>query len=158
MIDFKSVNFFLPVLKSLDNRRALFVASHNSNTSHFYASPSSWEAYRYRQLTTNFELKFFVCWHISIWVFQNSVCPYPDKRKSPWLRYYHSYISNWSMERSSRVQLQYGNFLFQKSSNWRNWILSVPRQKKSSWFRRYQSYISNWYINLTSTTPWKPEN
>ena len=31
-----------------------------------YASPSSGEAYRDRQLTTNFDLKFFVCRHVSI--------------------------------------------------------------------------------------------
>ena len=44
-----------------------------------YASLSSWEAYMDRQLTTNFEieLKFFVCHHchVSIWWFQNRVCP-----------------------------------------------------------------------------------
>ena len=40
-----------------------------------YASLSSWEAYRDRQLTTNFELKYFVCRHVSIWGFQNPVCP-----------------------------------------------------------------------------------
>ena len=32
----------------------------------YYASPSSGEAYRDRQLTTSFELKFFVCRHVSI--------------------------------------------------------------------------------------------
>ena len=49
-----------------------------------YESPSSGEAYRDRQLTTNFELKFFVCRHVSMWVFQNRVClSVPRERKSP---------------------------------------------------------------------------
>ena len=41
---------------------------------HNYASPVLLEAYRDRQLTTNFELKIFVCRHVSIWGFQNRVC------------------------------------------------------------------------------------
>ena len=53
-----------------------------------------------------------------------------------------------------------------KSSNWRNWILSVPRvsvcrETKSPWLRQYQFYISNWYVNgkvFTSTTTWEPRN
>ena len=50
----------------------------------YYASPSSGEAYRDRQLTTNFELKFFVCRHVSMRVFQNPVClSVPRKNKSP---------------------------------------------------------------------------
>ena len=65
-----------------------------------YASPSSGEAYRDRQLTTSFELKFFVCRHVSICGFQNRVClsvhlSVPREKKSPWLRQYQSYISNW---------------------------------------------------------------
>ena len=48
----------------------------------------------------SFELKFFVCRHVSIWGFRNLVCPYPEcpypeNWKSPWLRQYQSYISNW---------------------------------------------------------------
>ena len=73
------------------------------------ASPSSGEAYRDRRLTSNFELKFFVCRHVSIWGFQNRVCLYPEKRNhlsfvniSPTLEI------DTSMERSSRV-LHHGN-------------------------------------------------
>ena len=54
---------------------------------HYYAVPSSGEAYSDRQLTLNFELwvkNFFVYRHVSIWGFHNpvcpSVCPYPEKR------------------------------------------------------------------------------
>ena len=44
---------------------------HSNSNAYFYASPSSGEAYRDRQLTTNFE--FWV--HVSMWGFQNRVCP-----------------------------------------------------------------------------------
>ena len=77
--------------------------------SDYCPSPSSGEAYRDRRLTTNFELsfelKFFVCRHVSIWGFRNRVClSVPREKKSPWLRQYQSYISiDTSMERSSRV-------------------------------------------------------
>ena len=55
---------------------------------YYYASPSSGEAYRDRQLTTNLELKFFVCRHVSLWGFQNRVClsvhlSVPQEKKSP---------------------------------------------------------------------------
>ena len=73
----------------------------------------------------SFELKFFVCRHVSMWGFQNrvclsvclsvcqsvrlSVCPHPEKR------YLHSFVNisptlviDTSMERSSRV-LHHGN-------------------------------------------------
>ena len=57
---------------------------------HYYASLSSGEAYRDRQLTTNFKfwVENFVCQHVSIWGFQNRVCPsvrlsVPREKKSP---------------------------------------------------------------------------
>ena len=53
-----------------------------------YASPSSGEAYRDRQLTTNFRMripKHCLSVHLSV----------PREKKSPWLRQYQSYISNW---------------------------------------------------------------
>ena len=67
----------------------------------FYASPSSGQAYSDRQLITNlsFELNFFFVCHMMF--------PYEDSKtvsvclsvhreyKSPWLRQYRSYISNW---------------------------------------------------------------
>ena len=103
----------------------------------YNASPSSGEAYRDWQLTTNFELKFFVCRHVSMWGFQNpfclsvrpSVCPHPEKIN------HHSFVNisptlviDTSMERSSRV-LHHGNpkiwfFFFQKSSKFEIWLLT----------------------------------
>ena len=84
----------------------------------------------------SFELKFFVCRHVSIWGFQNrvclsvrlSVCPHLEKR------YHHSFVNisptlviDTSMERSSRV-LHHGNpkiwIFFQKSSKFEFWILT----------------------------------
>ena len=38
---------------------------HQKRVQFFYAFPSSGDACRDRQLTTNFELKFFVCRHVS---------------------------------------------------------------------------------------------
>ena len=44
----------------------------------------------------SFEWKFFVRRHVSILGFQNRVClSVPREKKSPWLRQYQSYISNW---------------------------------------------------------------
>ena len=128
-----------------------------------YASPSSGEAYRDRQLTTNFELKFFVCRHVSMWGFQNpvclSICPYPEKRN------HHSFVNisptlviDTSIERSSRVP-QHGHskiWIFFKKV--RNWILTCAEKLNSPYLLQYQSYNSNWYINgkvFTSTTTWK---
>ena len=66
-----------------------------------------------RPLILSFELKFFVCRHLSIWGFQNRVCLYPDWRN------HHSFVNispalgpalviDTSMERYSQV-LQHGN-------------------------------------------------
>ena len=127
----------------------------------------------------SFELKFFVCRHVSIWGFQNRVClsvrlsvrlsvclsvrPHPEKRN------HHSFVNisptlviDTSMERSSRV-LHHGNpkiwFFFSKKFEIR--ILTFDDELKSPYFRQYLSYNSNWYINgkvFTSTTPWKSKN
>ena len=88
-----------------------------------YESPSSGEAYRDRQLITNFEL-----WLGKKNLFADmdsktvSICPYPEKRSQ------HSFVNisatlviDTSMERSSRV-LHHRNpkiwiFFFQKNSN-----------------------------------------
>ena len=87
----------------------------------------------------SFELKFFVCRHVSMWGFQNrvclsvcpsvclSICPYPEKRN------HHSFVNisptiviDTSMERSSRV-LHHGNqkiwFFFQISSKFEFWLV-----------------------------------
>ena len=70
----------------------------------------------------SFELKFFVCRHVSIWGFQNrvclsvrptvcpSVCPYPENRNNPGFINIRPtlVIIDTSMERSSRV-LQHRN-------------------------------------------------
>ena len=70
-----------------------------------YASSSSGEAYRDRQLTTNFEIWVEIfcvptCFHMRIPKPCLSVCPsvhlsVPREKKLPWLRHYQSYISNW---------------------------------------------------------------
>ena len=119
----------------------------------------------------SFELKFFVCRHVSIWGFQNRVCPsvclsvclYPEWRN------HHSFVHispalviDTSMERPSRV-LQHGNpkFRFFSSKKFEIRILTFDEELKSILVRQYQSYISNWYVNgkvFTSTTPWKPKN
>ena len=100
-----------------------------------YASPSSGEAYRDRQLTTNFEfwVEIFcvpTCFHMRILKpclsvrlsvclsVCLSICPYPEKRN------HHSFVNisptlviDTSMERSSRV-LQHGNIKIWFKKNW----------------------------------------
>ena len=82
--------------------------------------------YRDLQLTPNFELwgEIFVWTHISIWGFQNrvcpSVCPYPEKRNHlSFVNTSPTLLIDISMERSSRV-LQHENpefwISFQKRS------------------------------------------
>ena len=106
-----------------------------------YGSPSSREACRDRQLTPNFEPlveKFFVCRHVSNVRTPKpclSVCPYTEKRKSPWLRQYQSYICNSYINGKvfTSYLLQYGSpknldFLFK---NGRNWILTCTEELKS---------------------------
>ena len=74
----------------------------------------------------SFELKFFVCWHVSIWGFQNHVCPYPEKRN------HHDFVNisltlviYTSMGRSSRV-LHHANtniwFFFFFKSKFEFWL------------------------------------
>ena len=94
----------------------------------------------------SFELKFFVCRHVSIWGFQNrvclsvcpsvrlsvclsvclSICPYPEKRN------HHSFVNisptlviDTSMERSSQVlhDAKPKFFFFQKSSKFEFWLV-----------------------------------
>ena len=97
----------------------------------------------------------------------------PREKKSPWLRQYQSYISNWYINgnvlksttalvftSTTALKPKKLNF-FKKVRNLLNWILSLPREKKSPRLRQYQSYINNWFINgkvFTSTTTWKPKN
>ena len=92
-----------PLLPSLNGVAVFF----------YYASPSSGEAYRDRQLTTNFEfwVEIFcvpTCFHVKIpkpcLSVRLSICPYPEKRN------HHSFVNisptlviDTSMERSSRV-------------------------------------------------------
>ena len=68
-------------------------------------------------LILSFELKFFVCRHVSMWWFQNrvclsvrlSVCPHPEKRYHPiFVNISPTLVIDTSMERSSRV-LHHGN-------------------------------------------------
>ena len=45
-----------------------------------------------------------MCRHVSIWGFQNSVClSVPREKKSPWLRQYQSYISNYASPSSGEA-------------------------------------------------------
>ena len=117
----------------------------NSN----YASPSSGEAYRDRQLTTNF--KFWVeIFCVPTWFHVRlpkpclsvclSICPYPEKRN------HHSFVNisptlviDTSMEKSSRI-LQYGNLkiwiFFKKVRNsnfdfWRRAEISLASSKSA---------------------------
>ena len=95
----------------------------------------------------SFELKFFVCRHVSIWGFQNrvclsvrpsvrpsvhlsvrlSICPYPEKRKfhPSFVNVSPTLVIDTSKERSSRV-LHHGNpkiwFFFPKSSKFEFWL------------------------------------
>ena len=68
---------------------------------YIYASPTSGEAYRDRRLTTNFELWVEIfcvptCFHMRIPKPCLSVhLSAPREKKSPWLRRYQSYITNW---------------------------------------------------------------
>ena len=87
----------------------------------------------------SFELKFFVCRHVSIWGFQNrvclSVCPHPEKRN------HHNFVNisptlviDALMRRSLRV-LQHGNpkiwFFFQKRLKFEIWLLTKSRNHLS---------------------------
>ena len=110
-----------------------------------------------------------MCWHVSIWGFQNRVClSVPQEKKSPWLRQYQSYISNWYINgkvftSTTPWKPKRLNYFFKKFRNWLNWILSVPEKRNCPGFVDISPtvpYISNWYINgkvFTSTTAWKPK-
>ena len=84
-------------------------------------------------LILSFELKFFVCRHVSIWGFQNRVCLFVHLSLClhPRKRNHHSFVNisptlviDTSMERFSRV-LHHGNpniwIFFQKSLNFDFW-------------------------------------
>ena len=89
---------------------------------HYYASPSSGEAYRDRRLTSNFELWVEIfcvptCFHVRIpkpclsvcLSVCLSICPYPEKRNPPsFVNISPKSVIDASMERSSEV-LQHGN-------------------------------------------------
>ena len=85
------------------------------------------------------------------WILSVPWVSVPREKKSPWLRQYQSYISNWyinAMERFSRVATttwKLKNLIFFFFKHWRMWILSIPRvsahrEKKSPWLCQYQSY------------------
>ena len=67
----------------------------------------------------SFELKFFVCRHVSMWGFRNRICPHPEKRNHPGFVNISPtlVIIDASIERFWRV-LQHGNpksrFFFKK--------------------------------------------
>ena len=99
-----------------------------------YASPSSGEAYRDRQLTTNFEfwVEIFcvpTCFHMRIPKPCLSICPYPEKRNHlSFVNISPTLVIDASMERSSRV-LQHGNpkiwyFFFSKKFKIEFWLVA----------------------------------
>ena len=95
-----------------------------------YASPTSGEACRDRQLTTNFEIWVEIfcvptCFHVRIPKPCLSVCPYPEKRNYPgFVNISSTLVIDTSMERFSQV-LHHGSpkikFFFFKSSNFDLW-------------------------------------
>ena len=98
-----------------------------------------------------------------IWFFFKKIrnSNFDKELKSPQLRQYQSYISNWCINGkvfTSTTAWKPKNliFFFKKIRN-----SNFDEELKSPQLRQYQSYISNWYINrmvFTSTTPWKPRN
>ena len=112
---------------------------------HFYASPTSGEAYRDRRLTTNFELWVEIfcvstCFHMRIpkpclsvcpsvcLSVCPSVCPHPEKRNPlSFVNISPTLVIDASMERSSQV-LHHGNpkiwKKFKKSSKFEIWLLT----------------------------------
>ena len=121
---FKNFTFFIALIynSTKDLNSWLLFIDNSEKYNSYYASPSSGEAYRDRQLTTNFEfwVEIFcvpTCFHMRIpkpclsvrLSVCLSICPYPEKRND------HSFVNisptlviDTSMERSSRV-LQHGN-------------------------------------------------
>ena len=120
---------------------------------HFYASPTSGNAYSDRELTPNFELKFLCA---DMFPYEDSktvsVCPYPEKRiHLNFVNVSPTLVIDTSMESSSRV-LHHEHpkiwFSFLKSLNLiLNCILAYA---KSLSITIYQSYSSKWYINERS--------
>ena len=117
----------------------------------YYASPSSAEAYRDWQLTTNFELWVEIfcvptCFHMRIPKACLSVRLSVPREKTPgFVDISPTLVIDTSMERCSQV-LQHWNpksWIFYSKKVW-NWILTCAEELKSPLLRRYQSYISNW--------------
>ena len=89
----------------------------------------------------SFELRVFVCRHVSIWGFQNRVClSVPREKKSLCLRQYQSYINNWYI--NGKVFT----------------ITTVWKPKNLIFFFKVRNWISSTLINDTSTKTWKPKN
>ena len=112
-------------------------------------SPSSGEAYSGRQLTPNFdlELNFFVCRHVSMWGFQNPVClSVPREKKTPWLRQYQSYISNWYINRK----------VFMSTKAWKPKNLNLFSKKfEIEFWPLFWLVLKSWnhlsFVNISST-------
>ena len=135
-----------------------------------YGSPSSGEAHKDRQLTTNSEfwVEIFcvpTCFHMRIL----KQCLYvhlsiPWENKSLWLHQYQSYISNWYIngkifKSTTPWEPKNLNF-FQKSLKF-EFLLVTKRWNHLSFVNISRTLVANWYINgkvFTSTTPWKPKN
>ena len=118
---------------------------------HFYASPSSEESYRDRQLTTNFEfwVEIFcvpTCFHMRIPKpclsvcpsVRLSICPYPEKRNYPgFVNISPTLVINTSMERSSRV-LHHEN-----PKIWKKKIKKVRNSNFDLWRRAEIALVSS---------------
>ena len=125
---------------------AHFMFQHVCSIGLHYASPSSGEAYRDRQLTTNFEfwVEIFcvpTCFHMRIPKPCLSICPYPEKRNYPgFVNIGPTLVIDTSMERSSRVlQHAHGKCEFYK--------IEVAKARKISSVKRHfpRLYIQGVY-------------
>ena len=96
-----------------------------------------------RQLTTNFKLWVEIfcvptCFHVMI---PKQCLSVPREMKSPWLRQYQSYISNWYINGK----------VFTSTTQWKNKNLNFFSKKFEIEF-----WLVFWLF--TSTTAWRPKN
>ena len=131
----------------------------------------------------SFELKFFVCRHVSMWGFQNrvclsvrpsvrlSVCPHPEKRNPlSFVNISPTLVIDTSMEWSTRV-LHHGNpemwKIFRKFEIDEIEFCPYPEFPNAEKINHLgfvnisPTSVANWYVNekgFTSTTTWEPKN
>ena len=117
-----------------------------------YASPSSGEAYRDRQLTTNFAfwVKIFcvsTCFHVRIpkpcLSVCLSICPYPEKRNhNSFVNISPTLVINTSMERYSRVL---------HDGNPKIWIIFQKKCSKFEFWLVLKSWNNLSFVNISPT-------